>query len=86
MEGQINALEFYRIKARSETYKEFAKDIKEEIKSAYDNNAEVRQEHLDKHEIPNPEFIGIITGKMNTLRGLDDFIDDLLKKKGAGKT
>ena len=51
----------------------------------YDKNAEVLQEHFDKYEIPNPEFIAMVQEKMNTMRGLDDFIDDLLNGKGAKK-
>lgn len=64
-----------------EAYKEFVKEIHKEISKAYDNNSSVLREHLDKHkEKPDFEFISIIQGKMNTLRGLDDFIDNLLKE------
>lgn len=67
--------------AKSEAYKEFAKEVEEEIKKAYDNNSGVLREHLEKHkEKSNFEFVAAIQGKMNTLRGLDDFIDNLLKE------
>ena len=64
-----------------EAYKEFAKGLNEEIEKAYNNNSGVLREHLGKHkEKPNFEFVAAIQGKMNTLRGLDDFIDNLLKE------
>ena len=62
-------------------YKEFAEKVNEEITKAYNNNSEVLREHLRKHgENPDFEFIAAIQGKMNALRGLDDFIDNLLKE------
>lgn len=62
-------------------YKEFAEKVNEEIKKAYDNNSGVLREHLRKHEENTDfEFVAAIQGKMNTLRGLDDFIDNLLKE------
>ncbi len=67
--------------AKVEAYKEFAKQIKKEIENAYNNNSNVACEHLSKHaECPDYEFIAIIRGKMTALQGLDDFIDNLLKK------
>lgn len=66
---------------RAEAYKEFAKEVNKEITKAYNNNSEVLREHLRKHgENPDFEFIAAIQGKMNALRGLDDFIDNLLKE------
>lgn len=66
---------------KSEAYKEFAKEVKEEIKKAYDNNLDVFREHLEKHkDNPDFEFLSTITGKTDTLRGLDYFIDNLLKE------
>lgn len=66
---------------KAEAYKEFAKEVSEEIKKAYNNNSDILREHLIKHkENPNFEFIAALQSKMNTLRGLDDFIDNLLKE------
>lgn len=66
---------------KAEAYKEFAKEVKEEIKEAYNNNSSVMREHLEKHkEKPNFEFVTAVQGKINTLLGLDDFIDNLLKE------
>ena len=70
-----------KAKAEVEAYKKFAKEVTEEIKKAYDNNSSVLREHFEKHrEKPNFEFVSAIQGKMNTLLGLDDFIDNLLKE------
>ena len=67
---------------KSEAYKEFAKAVKEEIKKLYDNNLCVFREHLEKHrENPDYEFLSTITGKTDALRGLDYFINNLLKEK-----
>ena len=67
--------------ARIEAYKEFAKEMNKEISRTYDNNSGVLREHLEKHkEKPNFEFVAAIQGRMNTLRGLDDFIDNLLEE------
>lgn len=66
---------------KAEAYKKFAREVTEEIKKAYDNNSSVLREHFEKHrEKPNFEFVATIQGKMNTLRGLDDFIDNLKKE------
>lgn len=64
-----------------EAINEFAEVIKEEIENAYNNNSKVLSKHMSKYaECPNYEFIATVQGKMNTLRGLDDFIDNLLKE------
>ena len=66
---------------KAEAYKEFAKEVSEEIGKAYNNNSGVLREHFEKHkDNPNFEFVATIMWKMNTLRGLDDFIDNLLKE------
>ena len=78
-----NIMESQRIKgvAKAEAYEEFAEKIKKELENAYNNNSKVLSEHISKHaECPNYEFIATVQGKMNTLRGLDDFIDALLKE------
>ena len=66
---------------KSEAYKECAKKVNEVMSKAYDNNSAVLREHYKKHKDNlNYEFIGAITAKMNTLCGLGDFIDNLLKE------
>lgn len=68
-------------KIKAEAYKEFAKRLNEEIEKAYNNNSSVLREHLERHkEKPDFEIVAAIQGKMNALRGLDDFIDNLLKE------
>lgn len=81
LQKQINGLDVRENKIKTEAYTEFAKEVEEEIKKAYNNNSGVLREHLEKHkEKPDFEFVAAIQGKMNTLRGLDDFIDSLLKE------
>lgn len=71
--------------AKAEAYKEFAKEVTDEISKAYNNNSGVLREHLEKHkEKPDFEFVSAIQGEMNILLGLDDFIDDILKEKEEG--
>lgn len=66
---------------KAKAYKEFAQQIKQEIKEAYDNNAEVLKEHFEKHKGDfNDAFVEMVEGKINTLLGLSDFIDNLLKE------
>lgn len=66
---------------KAEAYKEFAKKLNTEIKKAYINNLEVFGEHLKNHkDTPDFEFLSTITGKENALRGLCNFINNLLKE------
>ena len=66
---------------KSEAVKEFAKKLNTEIKKAYINNLEVFGEHLKNHkDTPDFEFLSTITGKENALRGLCNFINNLLKE------
>lgn len=72
----------YTIKyLKNSSCQEFAENIQEEISRAYDNNAQVMREHIDKHQMPDNEFMMLVTGKMNALRGISDYIDNLLKDK-----
>lgn len=64
---------------KSDAYKEFGNKIKAEIESVYNNNLNVLLEHMSKPtESRSDEFIANAQGKLNTLWGLDNFIDHLL--------
>lgn len=65
--------------------KEFAEKLKIEIHSALENNYRVRAERLKRPIVDTAdEFIGCCDGKIHALRGIDDFIDDLLRKEDEG--
>lgn len=71
--------------AKVKAYKEFAKEVTEEVKKAYNDNLDVLQEYLEKYEEESDfELVApikaIIKGRMGTLLSVDDFINDLLKE------
>ena len=69
---------------KAEAYKECIEKIKKEIAGALDNNYKVKAERIEKHKIgENDEFISYCGGKIDCLRGLDDFLDNLLKETGC---
>ena len=66
---------------KTESYKEFAEKIKQEIKEACDNNIKVLNEHLEKYRGRfNDTFVGNVQVKNNALLGLSDFIGNILKE------
>lgn len=68
-------------KAKAEAYKEFAERLKDEIAEALKSNYKARAERIEKHNVgETDEFISYCGGKIDCLRGLDDFLDDLLKE------
>lgn len=67
-------------KTKAEAINEFAEKLKEEIRDAIDCNYEVIEEHNETHKPPNAEFVGFCNGKILALRGIDDYIDDLVKE------
>lgn len=79
------ALEYLKadVVPRSEVEKIF-EEIHKEIALALDSNYKARQEHIDKHFkgifYVYDNFISLVDGKIQALRGIDDFIDELKKK------
>ena len=66
---------------RAEAYKEFAEQVQEEIADALHSNYKARGEKAQ--EIPiytESEFLSYCSGKIDCLRGLADFIDNLVKE------
>lgn len=62
--------------------KMFAKEIKAEIHEALENNYKVRSERIAKPNIDMAdEFVSYCDGKIHCLRGIDDFIDELLRNE-----
>ena len=67
--------------AKSEAIKEFAEQVQEEITNALHSNYKARGEKAQ--EIPiytESEFLSYCSGKIDCLRGLADFIDNLVKE------
>ena len=80
----INDLTAIRKQIKTEAYKELVAEIQTEIREALKSNYKARQEHIDKWRDPNAyiggDFVSICEGKIAALRGIDDFINDLLKE------
>lgn len=75
----------YMAMLRDETVKEFAVRVHKEIHEALDNNYKVKSARMKKNFTPDctvefDYFIGICDGKINALRGIDDFIENLEKE------
>lgn len=72
--------EFKTVKA--ETIKEVTEKIKEEIHEALNNNYKTRQERIAHYENKGvqsiyDDFVQYCNGKIDALRGLDDYINSL---------
>ena len=66
---------------KAEAYKECIEKVKEEIAEALKSNYKASSERIDKHNVgETDEFISYCGGKIDCLRGIDNFLDDLLKE------
>ena len=66
---------------KAEAYKECIEKVKEEINEALINNYKVRSERAQSIPIyTKDEFWNYCAGKIDCLRGLDDYLDNLLKE------
>ena len=71
-------------KIKSEAVKEFADRVKEEIKQALESNYDAKTERMKKPKIDMAdEFVSYCEGKIHCLRGLDCYIDNLVKEMEA---
>lgn len=69
------------LRTKAKAYKECIEKVKTEIEQALENNYKVRAERIEKHNVgETDEFISYCGGKIDCLRGLDDFLDNLLKE------
>jgi len=67
--------------AKAEAYKECIEKVKEEIAEALKSNYKAKAERLEKHNVGDKtDFISYCGGKIDCLRGLDDFLNNLLKE------
>ena len=79
--GGKSPLSLLTAQIKAEAYKEFAERLKKEIYEALKSNYKARSERIDKYNIgETDEFISYCGGKIDCLRGLEDFIDNLLKE------
>ena len=70
---------------KAEAYKECIEKVKEEISEALKSNYKARSERIDKHNVgETDEFISYCGGKIDCLRGLDNFLDDILNEFTKG--
>ena len=68
-------------KIKAEAVKECIEKVKKEINEALINNYKVRSERAQSIPIyTEDEFWNYCAGKIDCLRGLDDFLDNLLKE------
>lgn len=68
-------------KAKSEAYKECIEKVKKEISEALKSNYKARAEREQKIPIyTETEFLSYCSGKIDCLRGIDDFLDNLIKE------
>ena len=66
---------------RSEVAREIFEEIEKEIKSALKSNCSVRSERMKRLQLEMAdEFIAHIEGKIDALRGMEWFIDELKQK------
>ena len=77
---EATAVEFCK-NLKAEAYKECIEKVKEEIAEALKSNYKARAEREQKIPIyTETEFLSYCSGKIDCLRGLDDFCDNLLKE------
>ena len=66
---------------KSEVAREIFEEIESEIKLALESNRKAKREHIDKnYYCLHAEFLSAVQGKIDALRGIDDFLTELKKK------
>ena len=67
---------------KAEAYKECTEKVKKEISEALKSNYKARAEREQKIPIyTETEFLSYCSGKIDCLRGIDDFLDNLVKER-----
>lgn len=74
-------------KAKSEAAREICCKIEEEIVAALESNYRARKEHIERYaELAyDTELLLEINGKINALRGIEGFVEELKKKYAEGE-
>lgn len=80
-------LENADVAPRAEVAREICCKIEEEIVAALESNYRARKEHLERHaELAyDTELLLEINGKINALRGMEAFVEELKKKYAEDK-
>ena len=68
---------------RAEVAREICCKIEEEIVAALESNYRARGEQMAKDDLPY-ELVALINGKINALRGIEGFVEELKKKYTEG--
>jgi hypothetical protein len=72
--------------AKQEVAREIFEEIESEIKLALESNYKAKREHIDNnYYCLHAEFLSAVQGKIDALRGIDDFIAELKKKYTEGE-
>ena len=70
-------LQHERAKARAEAIKEF----EDEIEAALECNYEVRRKRMKSVHCGNDEFLSYLAGKIDCLRGLQEFVKEMVGER-----
>lgn len=78
---------FKEVAPRAEVAREICCKIEEEIVAALESNYRARKEHLERHAefAYDTELLLEINGKINALRGMEAFVEELKKKYAEGE-
>ena len=68
---------------KAEVAREICCKIEEEIVAALESNYRARGEQMAKDDLPY-ELVALINGKINALRGIEGFVEELKKKYTEG--
>lgn len=81
LNAEKNDVMYHKAQIKAEAYKEFADKVHTEIHQALESNYKARAERMAKPNIDMAdEFISYCEGKIATLRGIDDFVDETCKQ------
>ncbi len=72
---------------RAEVAREICCKIEEEIVAALESNYRARKEHIERNGelVYDTELLLEINGKINALRGIEGFVEELKKKYAEGE-
>lgn len=69
----------------ADAIKEFAEKVHNEIEEAVESNYRVKEERVAKTDDYGDSFVSWVDGKIIALRGIDEYMEELLEKMMGGK-